>query len=127
MEFSDVTLQVDDELFQTHRLVLSVRSKFFETLFDGQFKDSSSPTVHIGEVNPKVLKLVLDFMYDGTCTVTDASLMEPVLAAVSRLQVDELLATAASSIEKCLAPENCAAALVCADSLPPCVGSLVRK
>ena len=125
--FCDVTLQAGDELFKAHRLVLSVQSKFFETLFDGQFKDSSSPTVHIGEVNPEVLKLVLDFIYDGTCTVTDASLLEPVLTAASRLQVDELLATAASSIEKCLAPGNCAAALVCANSLPSCVGSLATK
>jgi hypothetical protein len=125
--FCDVTLQAGDELILAHRLVLSVQSQFFRTLFDGQFKDSSSPTVHIGEVNPEVLKLVLDFIYDGTCTVKEASLLEPILAAASRLQVDELLATAARSIEECLAAENCAAALLCADSLPPCVGSLATR
>ena len=114
-KFCDVKLRIGEEVFPAHRLVLAAQSQFLNALFDGGFKDSSAAIVELKEMEPSVFALVMDWMYDGSCALADASTLEHVLAAASLLQVDALVAAAATQMEKLLTPANCAGVLACAD------------
>jgi len=108
-------VRVGDQSFPAHRVVLSAQSMFLAALFDSGLKDSASTEVELKELEPSVFALVMDFMYDGTCTVPSASTLEPVLAAASLLQVDSLVLAAVAELKTRLTPDNCVRALACAD------------
>ena len=76
------------------------REQYLNALFCGPFKDSKAPIVDIHDVQPDVFSLVINFMYDGACTLTSRALLEPLLAAASILQVQSLVSTAAQEMEK---------------------------
>ena len=96
-------------------LVLAAESTFLAALFTGQFKDSLAPIVDLHEMKPRAFVLALDYMYHGTCAVPDVSALQQVLSVVAVLQIDQLLAAAATALDKCITVDNCASMLACAD------------
>jgi len=113
--YCDVRLRVGAGVFPAHRLVLAAESTFLAALFAGEFKDSLAPIVDLHEMKPRAFALALDYMYDGTCAVPDVSALQQVLSVAAVLQIDSLLATAATALEECIAVDNCASMLACAD------------
>jgi len=113
--YCDVRLRVGTELFPAHRLVLAAESTFLATLFAGQFKDSLAPIVDLHDMKPRAFALALDYMYDGTFAVPDVSTLEEVLSVAAVLQIDSLLAAAATALEEGITVDNCACMLACAD------------
>ena len=113
--FCDVQLRVGNELFPAHWLVLATMSKYFAARLTGQFKDAVEPILDIHEMDPSVLALALDYMYDGTCLVPDVSTLQQVLSVATVLQIDLLCTAAATALDKNLTVDNCASMLACAD------------
>ena len=72
-KFCDVKLRIGEEVVPAHRLVLAAQSQFLNALFDGGFKDSSAAIVELKEMEPSVFALVVDWMYDDSCALADAS------------------------------------------------------
>ncbi|CAH2072239.1 unnamed protein product [Thlaspi arvense] len=62
MEGSDVTFDIAGEKFPAHKLVLAARSPFFKSKFFNEV-DASNTEVTINDVEPKVFKALLQFMY----------------------------------------------------------------
>lgn len=63
--FCDVQLQVGDEEFKVHRLVLAASSPYFAALFAGGMKESSKDAVQILGVDADIFQILLDFIYTG--------------------------------------------------------------
>lgn len=63
--FCDVQLQIGDEEFKVHRLVLAASSPYFAALFAGGMKESSKEVVQILGVNAEIFQILLDFIYTG--------------------------------------------------------------
>lgn len=63
--FCDVQLQVGEEVFKVHRLVLAASSPYFAALFAGGMKESSKDVVRILGVDAGIFQVLLDFIYTG--------------------------------------------------------------
>jgi len=107
--------RVDIEVFPAHQLVLATESKFLATLFAGQFKEALAPIVDICEMDLRVFKLTLDYMYVSSCSVPDVSTLQQLLSVVLVLQINALFAAAATALDQSLTKDNCASMLACAD------------
>ncbi|XP_065218381.1 kelch-like protein 7 [Planococcus citri] len=61
--FCDVTLDIDGTLFPCHRLILMAWSPYFRTMFNGNFKESSTNTISIQEIGAKTMEIILYAVY----------------------------------------------------------------
>ncbi|CAG0896098.1 unnamed protein product, partial [Darwinula stevensoni] len=70
--FVDVTLSCEDQFLRAHKLVLSAGSKYLERIL--QRDGTSCPTVHFYGVEMFILKLLVEFMYNGEVEVPSVHL-----------------------------------------------------
>ena len=98
----DVTLQVEEETFQAHRLVLAARSPYFCGMFCGKFRestiDSSTPIV-LQDLDQRAFRIVLDAMYSKEVELSEENVTD-VLCAAHMLQVTDLIELCESFIEQ---------------------------
>jgi len=66
-------------------------------------------------MEPRIFALALDYMYDGSCSVTDASTLQQVLSVALVLQIDSLVSDTATALDESLTVDNCASMLACVD------------
>lgn len=104
-KFSDVTVRAGGVDFPGHRVVLASGSDYLDALFSAGMSDSQSAVVTIDDVPPSVLEAVLDFIYDGRCSIPEQALPS-ILEAAARLQVPSLQAIVIDEITSRLSPEN---------------------
>lgn len=62
-EGTDVTFQVGGEKFAAHRCVFAARSAVFKAELFGPMAEGTTDTVHIDDMEAKVFRLLLGFMY----------------------------------------------------------------
>jgi len=67
---SDVVLKCQNEQLLCHKAILGTRSAVFERMFDVDMKEATSGVVVIDDVEPDVLKAMVEFIYTGN-DVTD--------------------------------------------------------
>ncbi|XP_050426587.1 uncharacterized protein LOC126836909 [Adelges cooleyi] len=65
VRFSDVFLDVNGEKLAAHRSVLASRSKFFDRLLYGDFKETYESHVQISEAPVSLFKIILKYIYSG--------------------------------------------------------------
>ncbi|XP_053565891.1 kelch-like protein 30 [Bombina bombina] len=70
---SDVTLVVQGHEFPCHRAVLALCSQYFHTMFSGDFQECISAHVEIKEVDPQLMKTLIDFSYTGRLTINQGN------------------------------------------------------
>ena len=108
-KFCDVVVQAGgtgDTSFKAHRLVLAAGSDYLAALSDGErFSDSALPTINLPDVTADSFRVVLDYLYDGTCSC-EVSLLPEVGAAASFLQVAPLLDKVGSAMAANLTASN---------------------
>jgi len=82
-EFIDVHLQVGEELFPAHRLVLAANSDYFHAMFTYGMKESKQEVIELKDENisAEALKIVLDFIYSGDLHVNNENVFEALLVA----------------------------------------------
>ncbi|KAL0219499.1 hypothetical protein P9112_005152 [Eukaryota sp. TZLM1-RC] len=85
---SDVTITVQDEVFEAHRVILSGASPVFKAMLHGEFKEAVTGEISIDE-NPKVIRTFLEFIYTGkvNCEVTH---LDKLFEVSRKYQVDAL-------------------------------------
>ena len=64
-KFSDVKIISGDEEFHCHRIILSGRSPVFEAMFRSDMTENNSEEVCIKDIDPKVVREMLHFIYNG--------------------------------------------------------------
>ncbi|KAI5020061.1 hypothetical protein ZWY2020_044949 [Hordeum vulgare] len=75
---ADVTFEVSGEMFSGHRCVLAARSKDFMAQFFGPMKEGStkSTVVQIKDMEAKVFRALLSFIYTDSLPVLEEEVME---------------------------------------------------
>ena len=63
--FSDVVVNTGQNLFKTHKVILSSYSPVFQAMFTADMKESTMDQVHFDTPFPDIFEMVLQFMYNG--------------------------------------------------------------
>lgn len=69
--FTDVSIKCQNQVFRCHRLVLAAASEYFDTMFDGRFKESHLEEIPLPDINCASFKEVLRFAYTGDVVITN--------------------------------------------------------
>ncbi|XP_024061360.1 actin-binding protein IPP isoform X2 [Terrapene carolina triunguis] len=104
--FCDVQLQVGEEGFKVHRLVLAASSPYFAALFTGGMKESSKDVVRILGVEAGIFQMLLDFIYTGVVNVGESNVQELIVAA-DMLQLTEVVDLCCEFLKGQIDPLNC--------------------
>ena len=91
-EFIDVRLQVNEEVFPAHRIVLAASSDYFHAMFSHGMKESNQEVIELKDesISTAALKIVLESIYSGDLQVNDKNVFE-VLVAADHLQVKTVI------------------------------------
>ncbi|KAJ8029956.1 BTB/POZ domain-containing protein 8 [Holothuria leucospilota] len=72
-EDADIVLELDNkESFPAHRFVLSCRSRFFEAMFTGSWRESSANRICLPGISQQSLTVILDHIYGGTAGLPES-------------------------------------------------------
>ena len=116
-KFSDVKIISGDEEFHCHRIILSGRSPVFEAMFRTDMIENNSEEVPIKDIDPKVVREMLHFIYNGA-TSTETVMEEigkELLGAAEMYQLDLLKEKCEEKLCSFLDVSNSVELLVLAD------------
>ena len=102
----DVTLEVDGEEIRAHRLVLAASSRYFYSMFVRDMRESRQERIQLRGVDPKALKLLVEFAYSSKLEIT-VSNVQPVMTAASMLNFPAVLQATSNFLASQLHPSNC--------------------
>ena len=112
---ADVTFIVQGQPIKAHKNILSVRSKYFQRMFDSDVEENIKDEVKVPDVEPEIFRGLLRFLYSGLApeNVTDKAL--DLLLAADKYGVDGLkqICEEKASIHR----DNVVDALLVADSI----------
>jgi len=83
-EYTDVTLAAEEKFFPAHKLVLSICSPYFRSLFKRLGRDKA--VIFLKDVDPRHLDLLLQYMYKGEIKVKEDELVA-VLSTAQSLEI----------------------------------------
>ena len=87
----DVTLKLSDDVsFKAHKVILAAVSPVFNGMLFGNFKEGKSDEVKLEEENGNIMKLFIDFIYNGNCKLEDLDDMLPLMKVVDYYQVNKV-------------------------------------
>ena len=86
---TDVTLKLADGSIDVHRMILAAVSPVFERMFYGDFKEGKSMAVDLPKDSSKIMKLLVDFVYQGNCELGNLDDILPVLEVFDRYQINK--------------------------------------
>ena len=104
--FNDVVINVENEDFPAHRLILACYSHYFETMFTVEVKEQYEDTVKLNNVDIHSWKILLNFVYTGNIVITCKNVVA-LLASADYLQVDEAKDYCFEFIESVISMDNC--------------------
>ncbi|XP_044297652.1 actin-binding protein IPP isoform X1 [Varanus komodoensis] len=104
--FCDVQLQVGEEVFKVHRLVLAASSPYFVALFTGGMQESSKDVVRILGVDADIFQILLDFIYTGIVSIGESNVQELIVAA-DMFQLTEVVDLCCEFLKGQIDPMNC--------------------
>ncbi|XP_051211903.1 BTB/POZ and MATH domain-containing protein 2-like [Lolium perenne] len=74
---ADVTFEIGGEMFAAHRRLLAARSSVFMAQLFGPTKENDATLIQINDMEPKVFKMMLHFIYTDTLpSIDDGVIME---------------------------------------------------
>ncbi|EPY72576.1 hypothetical protein CB1_000973001, partial [Camelus ferus] len=83
-KLADVTLLVGGRELPCHRGLLALSSPYFHAMFAGNFAESFSARVELRDVEPAMVGQLVDFVYTGRLTITQAN-VEALTRTAARL------------------------------------------
>lgn len=102
---TDVTLEVEQETFHAHKVVLSAASPYFKAMFTGGLKECEMSRVKLQGVCPTAMARILFFMYTGHIRVTEVTVCQ-LLPAATMFQVPNVIEACCAFLERQLDPTN---------------------
>ena len=86
----DVTLKLPDgTTFKAHKVILAAVSPVFNGMLYGKFEEGKSDEVSLQEDNGKMMKLFIDFIYNGNCKIENLDDTLPLMKIVDFYQVNK--------------------------------------
>ena len=129
-KYSDIDIVVGEEKFPAHKVILSMRSLFFATMFahpdmkeiaksclQNCFRRNRNRKniVQIEDVEPKVFESLLRFMYTNQLELQSEEMAMDVLEAANRFLLEQPKRKSEEFLSKQLKLKNCSELLVLAD------------
>jgi len=102
---TDCVLEVENELFHVHKVVLSSASPYFKAMFTGGLKESEMSRVKLQGVCPTSMARIIGFMYTGRIRVTEVTVCQ-LLPAATMFQVPNVVDACCAFLERQLDPSN---------------------
>jgi len=87
---TDVTLKLSDGAIKAHRVILAAVSTPLEKMLYGDFKEGRSSEVKFPTDNFNIMKMLVDFIYSGTCELGNLDDTIPLMELVDRYQINKV-------------------------------------
>ncbi|CAI4231479.1 unnamed protein product [Auanema sp. JU1783] len=116
--FSDCTLVAaksqPEQTFHVHKAILAARSPVFHAMFEHKMSEYVKNEVTIDDVEPEVLKEMINYMYTGNSQNVE-QMAQHLIAAADKYQLDRLKVMCEQSLCSALTADNACVTLVLAD------------
>ena len=104
---SDIQFIVKGEKIPGHKLILRGSSPVLAAMFEHDMTEKASGTIEIKDVEPKVFRPLLHYLYTGDAPEVDENGMtEPLFIAADKYQIESLKSWCSSILSKTLSVEN---------------------
>ncbi|XP_056289539.1 kelch repeat and BTB domain-containing protein 2 [Pseudoliparis swirei] len=103
---TDVVLLVEDAEFPCHKMVLATCSSYFRAMFMSGLSESTQTHVHLRNVDPATLQIIIAYAYSGNLALSDST-VEPLYETACFLQVEDVLLRCRDYLVKKINAENC--------------------
>ncbi|XP_023126810.1 kelch repeat and BTB domain-containing protein 2 [Amphiprion ocellaris] len=103
---TDVVLLVEDTEFPCHKMVLATCSSYFRAMFMSGLSESKQTHVHLRNVDPATLQIIITYAYTGNLAISDST-VEPLYETACFLQVEDVLLQCRDYLVKKINAENC--------------------
>jgi speckle-type POZ protein len=125
-ESTDVTFDVDGEIFHAHKLVLAARSPIFKAELYGSMMEAMSGCVVIKDIKASIFRSMLNFIYRDSLAEADLQggndakqdsvfFAQHLMVAADRYGLHRLKLICANKLYDCINVDNVAANLVLAE------------
>lgn len=104
-KLSDVTLSVDGEIFKAHKCILASKSLVFAAMFEHPMKEKVDNEVEIKEIDHRVFRELLRFIYAGRVNEIE-NVADGLLAAADRYSLEGLKVMCEETLFKNLSTLN---------------------
>ena len=91
---TDVTLKMPDGKINAHKLMLAIMSSVFERMFHGNFKEADSGVVDLPKDNCRIIQMLLDAMFKGSCEMDSLDDIIPLMEVLEGYQIKKRVDTA---------------------------------
>uniref|UniRef100_G1TQ51 Kelch like family member 30 n=1 Tax=Oryctolagus cuniculus TaxID=9986 RepID=G1TQ51_RABIT len=105
-KLADLTLLVGGRELPCHRGLLALSSPYFHAMFAGDFAESFSARVELRDVEPAVVGQLVDFVYTGRLTITQAN-VEALTRTAARLHFPAVQKVCGRYLQQQLDATNC--------------------
>ncbi|CAG9785222.1 unnamed protein product [Diatraea saccharalis] len=102
---TDVVLEVGNELFHVHKVVLAAGSPYFKAMFTSGLKESEMSRVRLQGVCPSAMAWLVYFMYTGKIRITEVTVCQ-LLPAATMFQISNVIEACCAFLERQLDPSN---------------------
>ena len=86
---TDVTLKLSDGRIKAQKMMLACVSPVFERMFYGNFKEAKSKVVDLPNDSHKIMKLLLDIVFEENCEMESLDDIIPLMEVVERYQINK--------------------------------------
>jgi hypothetical protein len=107
--FIDVNVVCQDKVFSAHKIILAGRSEVFKTMLAGQFKEAKESKIEITSFEPRVVELLLEYIYKDAIAEEDVTW--ELFHAAKMYELDGLAKLCLTSLRKSICVDNCCAML----------------
>ena len=105
-QMCDVILQVENEEFPAHRLVLSASSEYFLKMFTIEMKEKNSKKIPMKSVTPTAMSEILKSIYTQQIAFSKTNISD-ILHGASLMQFSGIVNAAEAYIKQTITMENC--------------------
>ncbi|CAB3243823.1 unnamed protein product [Arctia plantaginis] len=102
---TDVVLEVGNELFHVHKVVLAAGSPYFKAMFTSGLKECEMSRVRLQGVCPSAIAWLVYFLYTGKIRVTEITVCQ-LLPAATMFQISNVIDACCAFLERQLDPSN---------------------
>ncbi|KAJ3647099.1 hypothetical protein Zmor_024640 [Zophobas morio] len=111
-KFSDITLLIDDQKLYAHKVILAVRSPWYQFLLYEDPQNTNLAETNVTGVNIEALRIILKYFYTGTIALpSDVDLTLQILGLAHQYSFTNLETTITKKIQSLLNLENVCAVL----------------
>uniref|UniRef100_A0A8C3G515 Kelch like family member 10 n=1 Tax=Cyclopterus lumpus TaxID=8103 RepID=A0A8C3G515_CYCLU len=104
-QFCDAVIKVEDVEFEIHKVILCKCSPYFLALFQ-RWSSSDKKVFVIPGMSPDMMRLIIDFAYTGSVSVTEENVQELLMAA-DQLNVMDIVQSCCDFLGEQLRADNC--------------------